>query len=117
MGLRKQGVKLLKFFIGREKLVKEGFKKLGVGKLLKLNIDPKQGQISCSLDLAGENAPITIEIGKYSLVKKGNTNYLTISDVKINKAWMEILAQQYIKKTKGEIQLPDAAKDLLPILE
>lgn len=85
--------------------------------MVKLSIAPDKEEISISLDLAGENGPIEISVGNYSIKEKQKKLYLALKDIQVSKEWMNILARKCFDQGKYEIPIPSSIKDILPILK
>ena len=115
------GAKMLadiaKVTLGREKAIKLAFMKLGIGKIQKLIIDTKRKQIYCAVYLNGEQEPIVINVGKYSLSSTEQTRLLILNDVKISKEWIKILVDNYLEKVNNTILIPPKFAGYVSILE
>jgi len=84
--------------------------------MLKLTVDPAKKKISISANLVGEDSPITVDIGKYTLGYKDKQHYLRIDKLSISKEWMDILAKKFIASS-NDIPVPAELGDFIKIIK
>lgn len=82
------------------------------GIMTELKIDNTNKTISAVLMLDGETQPIVVQVAKYDLAASGE---LRFSGVSVSRAWMDLLAQEYLANKPFQIP-PDKAKLLAMIL-
>jgi hypothetical protein len=100
----------------KDKIASSGLKKVingyltGIGEVEKIDLDQKNKKIFVSVNLNGEDKPLTVSINKYELIRKGNSLFVRIVDVSASKEWLE----SAVKKYGGDsIPVPDQYADIV----
>lgn len=73
------------------------------GKVLRLNLDSQTKSIELEVELKGENAPLKVEIDRYSIEEVGEEYFLTLNGVRTSREWINILASSYLEGKRFEI--------------
>ncbi|GEM_PF-693441 len=74
------------------------------GKIINLNIDHKNKNITASILLKGENKPVNIKINKYKIIKEGATAKIILENTKCDRAWINALLKNFV--TGKPIEIP-----------
>ncbi len=82
----------------------------GIGEVDKFDLDQKKKNIFISLNLKGEDKPVTIAINKYELLRKGDLLFIRILDVSSSKPWLEAAIKKYGSEL---IQVPAKYADIV----
>lgn len=113
---------MLESFSRAFKAVKEGAievaakaylnRKIGnFGSVTRLEIDPRAGTVSVEVQLKGEVSPIAVNVGSYTLVQKGDAQYITLRDVRASREWIGLAVEEYV--AGREFKIPEAVAKLL----
>jgi len=84
------------------------FKLKRLGNMTSLQIDSNNKTIRIELELKGESAPITVNIGRYELSEQGGKTYLRLDGIQTSREWINILLDQYLKRRSFEV--PEVVK-------
>ena len=71
--------------------------------MTKLHIDSKQHTITLELELAGESAALSVEVGHYQVTEVDGRTMIEVSDVRTSKEWMTLLAAEFLPGRKFEV--------------
>jgi len=112
MGVLEAGILLL----GKKGVIKKGFSRLEIGKMLNLELDGKNGTISFSVDLSGEESPIRLE-ASYRLTEKNGQSFIEVSSLSIDRSWMDQLAHIFLDRRGKSIAIPSGSEKYLKLLE
>lgn len=82
--------------------------------MLNLNLDSKNKSMSLNVLLAGEEAPLEIDIGRYEIVCLDDKYYLEINDVSTSRLWLNVLVEETLNGEKLEI--PSKIAKLLKVV-
>jgi hypothetical protein len=85
-----------------------------IGEMTELSIDTKKKLIRLRLELLGENAPIDVEILRYSLKEKGETTYITIEEATSSREWVTVALREFI--IGQDVALPAKVSAVLKLL-
>ena len=102
--------------LGKKGAIKYGFKQLEIGKMLKLELDGKNGTISFLADLIGEEMPISFE-ASYRLTRIEGRSFLEVSSLIIDRDWMNQLAHLFLARNSNAIPIPSDSEKYLNLLK
>lgn len=102
--------------MGKKGTIKYAFGKLGAGKMLDLKLDGEKGMISFKVELSGEVSPICLK-ATYNVAKREGHSFIDVSNLSIDREWMNVLAHLYLEKQGGTIPIPDASANYLKLLK
>ena len=64
--------------------------------MLNFNLDSENKTIDLNVILAGEDGPISINIGHYELTQDNGEYYLTIDTITASREWIEVFANNFV---------------------
>lgn len=85
-----------------------------IGTVLNLKLDSKKKCINLEVMLAGEESPLTIEIGQYNIVLESDKYYIQIDDVSTSRLWLNVVAEETLNGQK--IEIPKKIAKLLKVV-
>ena len=62
--------------------------------MVNLSINPATKTVKFSVELKGEEMPITVEVSNYEFEDRDGKLFLTLHDLSVSKEWMQVVAQQ-----------------------
>ena len=68
-----------------------------------LQIDSNNKTIRIELELKGESAPITVNVGRYELSEEGGKTYLRLDGLRTSREWINVLLDEYLKDRRLEV--------------
>lgn len=74
-----------------------------IGKMLNLAIDSKKKTIHAEIHLKGEEAPVTVRVGRYELIEESGKTFLQLDAVDASREWMQLLFQQLTREKRIEV--------------
>ncbi len=87
-----------------EGYLKKHFSKYLQDEAVSVSLDTENSSCVFKATLAGENAPITVNVKKFEIVGKDADKFLVITDVESDRIWLNNLLGDYLKNR--EIKLP-----------
>ena len=89
--------------------IKKKFKRLGIGELHDIHLKLKDGYVTSRIDLTGDKEPVNIRID-FEII---NISSIRITELSIDRAWIEKLALMYLESKKYIIHIKEKwIKDL-----
>ncbi len=85
-----------------------------IGNMLNLKLDSKNKEINLEVMLIGEEAPLTVNIGKYNLIVENDKHFLEINEVSTSRAWLNIIVEETLNGQK--IELPSKLAKILKVV-
>ncbi len=77
------------------------------GKVTQLSIDRQAKRIFIEAELAGEVAPVSVEVGRYDLVERDGAAFVTVRQVSASREWIGKALEEYV--VGREFKLPASA--------
>ena len=72
------------------------------GKVLDVKLNTREQRVQLSLSLKGEPEPITVNIGKYSLIKENGQLWLTVDrqTIETSREWLSLVLQDQVGRQR-----------------
>lgn len=84
--------------------------------MLNVNVDSAEKKLNCKLELAGETAPIDVEL-HYKIEEEESGKVLVITSAFCSREWINKIIQDFVPDDKRRIPLPKDANIFLDILK
>ena len=81
------------------------------GVVRQLSIDTSKKTMRVELDLKGESAPISVDIGSYELSEKDGKPHIAFRELNASREWISAVLKKYV--AGQAFPLPNAARLLL----
>ncbi len=85
-------------------------------KIENLRMDSTEKKLNCKMELAGETAPIDVEV-HYKIEQEGNDKTLVITSLACSREWIHRIVQDFVPEDKRRIPLPKEAHTIVDILK
>lgn len=87
-----------------EGYLKKRFSKYLQDDAVSVCLDSENSSCIFKATLAGESAPLTINVKKFEILSKGADKFLVVTDLECDKPWLNSILEDYLKNR--EIKLP-----------
>ena len=75
------------------------------GKVKRLEINSERARLHIEAELAGETAPVVIDVGSYELLRENDLTFITLREITCSKEWLGAVLTEYVGGTK--LQIPN----------
>lgn len=82
--------------------------------MLDLKLDSKNHTISMTVQLVGEDKPLTVNIGNYNLSYDNGKHFLQVKNITTSKSWLNVLASEMLSDNK--IEIPSKIAKVLEVI-
>jgi hypothetical protein len=76
------------------------------GSVKRLEIDSESSRLLIEVNLAGEAAPVTVQVGAYELVRDNENSFITLRQIQCSKEWLAIALNEFLAEQK--LKIPNA---------
>ncbi len=73
------------------------------GKMIKFNLDSKTKTIELEIMLDGEKEALHVKVNNYKFSEKDHRYTLVVQDIVTSRAWINVVASQYLSNHEFEI--------------
>ena len=84
------------------------------GKMTSLKVDSTQKTIEATIELQGEDSPISILVGHYELDTTGDVPTLSVTGITVSRPWMQAIATDFLAGKK--LPIPASVAKFLPMI-